>query len=85
MHNKISSYLQHNNILLEAQNGFRPLHSNVSALLKITDQWHQNIDERLLNVAVFLDLKKAFDTVDNKILLSKFSWCGVKGTATAWF
>ena len=43
-HKQIYSYLQQNNILIEAQHGFRPLHSAASALLKITKRWYQNID-----------------------------------------
>ena len=55
---QIYSYLQQNNILIEAQHGFTPLHSTASALLKITNKWYQNIDEGILNGVVFLDFKK---------------------------
>ena len=43
------------------------------------------MDRGLLSVVLFLDLKKAFDTVDHHILLSKFELCGIKGTSLKWF
>ena len=48
-------------------------------MLNITETWYKNIDERKLNVSVFLDLKKAFDTVDHDILPSKLPALGVTG------
>ena len=51
------------------QSAFRSLQSTVAALLEDTDGWACNIDRGYVNAVVFLDLKKAFDTVDHRILL----------------
>ena len=63
--NQLFAYLSDHNILSKHQPGFRALHSTVTALLEATDSWAYNIDTGNVNAVVFLDLKKAFDTVDH--------------------
>ena len=67
------------------QSGFRGLHSTVTTLLEATNEWAYNIDSGNVNAVMFLDLKKAFDTVDHEILLNKLNASGIKGTAGNWF
>ena len=48
-HSQLYSYLVRFDILTSSQHGFRPLHLTVTALLKLTNQWYQNMDEGLIN------------------------------------
>ena len=78
-------YLQTNNILVQAQSGFRANHSTVTALVKVTDEWLIAMDGGKYTGVIYIDLKKAFDTVDHDILLSKLSQLGVKHVTLQWF
>lgn len=79
------NFLQINNILSKDQSGFRPKHSTCTALTKVTDEWLSSADKRSYTGALFIDLKKAFDMVDHKILLRKLSFIGINGILHKWF
>jgi hypothetical protein len=73
------------NFLSENQFGFRENHTTHMALLKIIDHISRAMDEKEFSIGIFLDLSKAFDTIDHKILLSKLNIYGVRGVALKWF
>ena len=78
---QVYAYLNKNNLLSKYQSGFRPMHSTLTALNDITDNWYLNIDGGLTNAILFIDLKKALDTIDREILLSKLELYGFKGAS----
>ena len=67
----MESFIEQNNLLSSSQHGFRKAHSAQHAILDIVSAIQTNMDKHLFSCGVFIDLKKAFDTVDHKILLHK--------------
>ena len=80
-----TDYLEEHTLLTIAQSGLRRLHSNVTSLLNVINRWLNNIDKGLVTGVVFIDLRKAFDTVDTYILLAKLKECEVIGIEHQWF
>ncbi|CAB4033111.1 Hypothetical predicted protein [Paramuricea clavata] len=85
VYDQFYSYLTSNNLLSNYQSGFRASYSTVTALLESSNNWCVNIDKGLLNGVIFIDLKKAFDTIDHEILIRKLKCYGVDDNALSWF
>ena len=82
---QLYQYLNTNCFINSNQSGFRELHSTVTCLLKNTDDSYNGLDTGNLAGMVFLDLKKAFDTVDHQILCRKLESYGILHRELAWF
>ena len=81
LYEQLDEYLPENNLLSENQFGFRRSLSNAMALLDCAISWYVNMDRKMFNLVVFIDLKKGFDTVDHKILLRELELFDIKGNA----
>ena len=85
MHKILYDFLQAHNILFQNQFGFRKNNSTTFALIEITEKIKETIDNKKYGCGIFIDLRKAFDTVNHEILLRKLEHYGIRGKAQVWF
>ena len=78
-------FLEDSNLFFKLQFGFRQNTSTNHALVNIINEIQSKLDKGQLSCGVFVDLQKAFDTVDHKILLKKLEHYGVRGITLKWF
>ena len=82
---RLTSFLDTNNLISNAQFGFRKKHSTLQPLVHFLNFVAKALDKKEHCIAIFCDLRKAFDTVNHKILLSKLKKLGVRGNTLLWF
>ena len=85
MYNRCYDFITKTNVLFKKQYGFRNKHSTYMAVLDFVININHAIDNDKYTLAVFMDLSKAFDTIDHSILLSKLYHCGFRGISYDWF
>ena len=72
-------------IIYDLQFGFSQRFSASHALINLTENIRQALDEEYIGCGIFVDLQKAFDTIDHEILSSKLDYCGTWGISNNWF
>ena len=85
MHRQLYDFFENNQVLFKNQFGFRKRCSTAHSLIEITEKIKESIDSGKFGCGIFIDLKKAFDTVNHDILLRKLEHYGVRGPILKWF
>lgn len=81
---QLREYFEKNNLLYHGQSGFRDKHSCETSLQYVCSNWMRDISEGNLVISVFVDLKRAFETIDRKKLIEKLKLYGIKGFGLSW-
>lgn len=84
VNNQLKSFLYENSVLSNYQSGFRERHSTISATMLVWNDLNMALDGKKFCAAIFIDLTKAFDTVDLDVLLDSLHKIGFSNNALRW-
>ena len=85
MYKRLCIFLNNYNIIYNLQFGFRQQYHTSHALIDITENNRKALDNGNIDCGVFVDLKKAFDTADQQLLLAKLNHNEIRGVSNDWF
>ena len=81
---QLTEFLNVNKLLYNSQYGFRKAHSTETTTLELIDTLLQTLDKKDIRISIFLDLSKAFDTIDHNSLYIKLRHYGINGVPLNW-
>jgi hypothetical protein len=83
-YNRLISFLDKNNIVTQSQYGFRKNSKTSYGIINMVENIHSALTTNKIPIGIFIDLQKAFDTIDHSILLEKLNHYGIRGPALKW-
>ena len=81
---RLDEFIDKFEILCESQYGFRSNRSTSHAILELMENVTNALDRKQSVIGIFIDLKKAFDTINHNLLLSKLEYYGIRGLSNKW-
>ena len=84
VHDRLTHYIESNDLLSKKQHGFRKTKSTLDALFQLTSQINLNMDRRCPTLVTFIDFKKAFDCVQHDLLIQKVKKLNLDGSTIKW-
>jgi hypothetical protein len=81
---RLTKFIENHNLLSECQYGFRPKRSTSLAILDLVEELTNALDDNKFTIGVFIDLRKAFDTIDHELLIKKMEYFGIRGVVNNW-
>ena len=85
VYTRLYNFLQKEQLLYNSQYGFRTKHSTINAITEFVGKVLNGFENDQYTLSIFLDLSKAFDTIDHNIMLHKMNTYGIRGCANNWF
>ncbi len=85
MYKRLIKFIEKNRMLTHHQYGFRENRSTELAIIELTSELTKAIDNGEFTIGIFLDLSKAFDTINHRILIQKLEHYDIRGVAQLWF
>jgi retron-type reverse transcriptase len=85
MYKRLIKFIEKNRMLTHHQYGFRENRSTELAIIELTNKLTKAIDNGEFIIGIFIDLSKAFDTINHRILIQKLEHYGIRGVAQLWF
>jgi NADPH-dependent 7-cyano-7-deazaguanine reductase QueF len=82
---QLQDFCEKNSVINKHQSGFQKNHSCEAVMLEICDKWLCDLEEKKNVIVVFLDLRRAFETVNRVLLLKKMQAIGIGGNVLSWF